>query len=195
MHKRRCRAAITAAFIFMDNQEDRKRFRAFLANAESGKVSAPEMISEAWSLLSWNSTLAIGGLLLSLCGLAFWLGTKWMPPSEPSPQPPVGMQQVGNLMLARCSDLRDISRLPEPRARLLGDHIDILRQDTQAAKFSRLFVLESGTLDHSYSFGWTLETWDGTRAYDLMVSAAYLDQEIEGHESFTPLKLVRSQQR
>jgi len=178
--------------------EERQRLQEFFKKAESATLSTADLIVEAWHTLSWKSFLSICGALLALCSLGFSLGVWWMRLFSQRPasqQPTVPLQQVADLSIVKCTYAQDTSRLPGAWARLLGDHIDIVRQDTRAAKFSRLFVLESGTLDHSYGFGWTLEAWSGSPSYGLLVSTAYLDQEIEGHESFSPLKVVRNVQR
>lgn len=188
-----------AAFSLMENkQAERQRLQELFKKAESAKLTLPELISEALHTLSWKSFVSVSLLLIPLLGVGFKIGGWWTrtaPERMAAQQPSAPMEPAPRLAIVKCVSVQDISHLPEVWARFLGNNIDILRQDTQTAKFSRLFVLESGTLDHSYGVKWAIETWDGAPSYELMVSAAYLDQEIESHESFSPLKIDRSKQR
>jgi hypothetical protein len=181
-----------------DSPEELRRVRDLLKKVDSGALSAAQLMAEAWHTLSMKSFRSIFATLFAILCFGFYLGTWWTHMASGRAtlqQRSVPMQPAAKLSVVKCLSVQDISHLPEVWARLLGNNIDILRQDTQTAKFSRLFVLESGTLDHSYGVKWAIETWDGAPSFELMVSAAYLDQEIEGHESFSPLKIDRSKQR
>lgn len=189
---------IAAFFSFMtESPEELRRVQDFLKKVNFGGLPAAQLIVEASHILSLKLFCSICGALFALLCFGFGVGTWWTHIASVRAslqQHPVIMQPAPKLSVAKCASVQDISRLPEVRARLLGNNIDVLRGDIHGVKFARLFVLESGTLDHSYGVRWTLETWDSA-SNELVVSVAYLGQELEGHESFSPLKVVRDQRR